>query len=155
MIEKVISGGQTGADIGALVGAKRAGVATGGTAAQNWMTERGPQESVLRGFGLAECQLSGYPPRTKQNILDSSATAIFMGPTKTRGTDLTIKLCRETNWIYLAIPWHEEDPVTKVRAFCTRYNVKVLNVAGPRESSVPGMASRVARIVFNVLRDNR
>jgi hypothetical protein len=36
---KIISGGQTGADQGGLEGARLLGIQTGGTAPYNWMTD--------------------------------------------------------------------------------------------------------------------
>ena len=49
--KKIISGGQTGADLGALVGARRVGIETGGTAPKGFRTDRGLQP-VLRQYGL-------------------------------------------------------------------------------------------------------
>jgi hypothetical protein len=53
MIEKVMSGGQTGADHGGLRAARRCGIATGGWAPRGWLTEAGPAE------WLAEWDLLG------------------------------------------------------------------------------------------------
>ena len=54
--EKIISGGQTGADMGALLAARELGIPTGGVAPKGWLTENGPQEELLRNFGLIECE---------------------------------------------------------------------------------------------------
>jgi hypothetical protein len=39
VIERVVTGGQTGADQGGLRAARAAGIATGGWAPQGWLTE--------------------------------------------------------------------------------------------------------------------
>ena len=51
---KIISGGQTGADLGGLEGARDAGIETGGWAPAGYRTEIGDQEELLKGFGLKE-----------------------------------------------------------------------------------------------------
>ena len=43
MIERVISGGQTGADQAGLAVAKRLGIPTGGCMPKGWLTEAGPR----------------------------------------------------------------------------------------------------------------
>ena len=53
MIDKVVTGGQAGADQGALRAARAAGIATGGYALAGWVTEAGPAP-WLAFFGLVE-----------------------------------------------------------------------------------------------------
>src|SRR5262245_35594312 len=91
---KIISGGQTGADQGALLAARDLGLPTGGTAPQGWMTETGPQELLLKSFGLIECERRGYPARTRKNVLDADGTLI-VGPYRTGGSALTVAIARE------------------------------------------------------------
>jgi hypothetical protein len=55
MIERVISGGQTGADQGGLRAAQACGIPTGGWAPRGWLTEAGPAP-WLADWGLVECQ---------------------------------------------------------------------------------------------------
>lgn len=54
MLERVISGGQTGADQAALRAARACGIPTGGWAARGWLTEDGPAPWLAE-WGLAEC----------------------------------------------------------------------------------------------------
>lgn len=83
MIERVITGGQTGADQGALRAARAAGIATVGWAAKGWLVE-GPYDLLSRKhvdepapwlaeYGLVECPRKGYPERTKANVRDADA----------------------------------------------------------------------------------
>jgi hypothetical protein len=53
-IERVISGGQAGADQGGLRSARACGIATGGWAPCDWLPEAGPTP-WLANWGLAEC----------------------------------------------------------------------------------------------------
>ena len=92
LLAKVISGGQTGADQGALRAARSAGIPTGGTAPQGWATETGPFPE-LAGFGLVECEEPGYPPRTRANVRDADAT-LWFGDWHSPGGRTTLDACR-------------------------------------------------------------
>ena len=54
MLERVISGGQTGADQTGLHAARACGIPTGGWAPRGWLTEAGPAP-WLEEWGLVEC----------------------------------------------------------------------------------------------------
>src|SRR5687768_8696791 len=94
VLQCVISGGQTGADQGALSAAKELGIATAGTAPQGWITEQGPQEQLLRAFGLKECEEPGYPARTRRNVVDADGT-LLVGPYADGGSELTVAITQE------------------------------------------------------------
>jgi hypothetical protein len=80
MIERVISGGQTGVDQAALRAARACGIATGGWAPLGWLTE-GPLDEEghpfpktvaspwLAEWGLVECDEPGFRARTVANVL--------------------------------------------------------------------------------------
>ena len=52
MVERVTSGGQTGADQAGLAVAKRLGIPTGGCMRNGWLTEDGPFPDVAAAYGL-------------------------------------------------------------------------------------------------------
>jgi hypothetical protein len=143
---KIISGGQTGADLGGLVGARRAGIATGGTAPLHYRTEAGRQRRVLRGFGLVEHPSYRYLPRTECNVRDSDATVIF-GNTGSPGCQATVAFCRSLGKPFLANPLP-----TELRRWVEANQFSVLNVAGNRESTTPGLAKQVATLIFEAFR---
>ncbi|MEW8660690.1 MAG: putative molybdenum carrier protein [Candidatus Thiodiazotropha endolucinida] len=147
---KIISGGQTGADIGGLVGAKRAGIATGGYAPRGFKTEAGPQPETLKEFGLVELPSSHYKHRTKQNVFSSDATLIVSTDPTSQGTQRTVQYCKELQKPFLLI-----DPTTDchelVRVFLDNHRPRVLNIAGNRESKSKGIASKTAALIQAVL----
>ncbi|MEW8027437.1 MAG: putative molybdenum carrier protein [Candidatus Thiodiazotropha sp.] len=147
---KIISGGQTGADIGGLVGAKRVGIATGGYAPRGFKTEVGPQPETLKEFGLVELPSSNYKHRTKQNVFSSDATLIVATDPTSHGTQRTIQYCKELNKPYLLI-----DPATDchelIRVFLNNHSPRILNIAGNRESKSKGIAAKTAAIIQAVL----
>lgn len=75
-IEKIISGGQTGADQGGLLAAKELGIKTGGYIVRAYMTENGPAPWLAE-YGLIELPDYNYPARTRKNVQESDATALF------------------------------------------------------------------------------
>lgn len=79
LIARVISGGQTGADTGALIAARRAGVPTGGWAAKYWETEEG-STPFLAEYGLKEFAIEGYRARTIANVTLADAVLWFGFP---------------------------------------------------------------------------
>jgi hypothetical protein len=144
---RVISGGQTGADLGGLLGAQAAGIKTGGTAPPRWMTEKGPAPHILRPLGLVEGEPDPktYPKRTEKNIMDSDGTAIF-GNIWEAGTALTSKLCKEHGKPVIINP-----TVYELLNFILDHQIETLNVAGNRESRNPGLQERVQKVVSQAL----
>lgn len=101
-IRKIISGGQTGADQAGLLAAKESGIETGGWAPKGWRTSEGPAE-WLRCFGLIEHHSSEYPPRTRQNVIDSDITLLLVTNKNTPGTKYTLEACRAHHKPYLIV----------------------------------------------------
>lgn len=137
---KIISGGQTGADRGALLGAADVGIKTGGWAPKGWQTERG-SDPTLRSFGLVQHSSPNYPPRTRMNCQDSDLTAIF-GDTNSTGAKLAISICREDDIPYILNPIPAE-----LRRVCEMLKVQTLNIAGNRASRDTDIEERVRAIV--------
>ena len=140
MVEKIISGGQTGADQGGLVGAREIGIPTGGMAPKGWKTETGP-EPMLAGYRLTEME-GGYAARNLANVQVADGTAIFSTNLNSNGTLLTIKFCGDARKPYIINPdWRQ------LRDFCTEHGIKILNVAGNRASKDPKAFER-ARVTI-------
>ena len=162
-VTKVISGGQTGGDFGALRGAKDAGVETGGTAPGGWRTAEGSNPELAK-FGLVEHAESDYVPRTIKNIDDADATVAFLwGPSV--GTTKTIGYAQTGRWIpgsttqikgahrpILVIRTKNvAEAVKQLTEFLDTTKAKTLNVAGHRESSQPGIQNFVRSVISEVL----
>jgi hypothetical protein len=144
-LQKIISGGQTGADIAGLKFAKQIGIPTGGSAPQNYLTESGPMPELKTQYGLNEIQ-GDYSDRTLQNIKDSDGTVIF-AEKMSDGSVLTIQFCINLNKLFVVNPTHEEF-VT----WLEENNIKILNVAGNRESVSPGIENRVIEFLSSTIK---
>jgi putative molybdenum carrier protein len=152
MLYKIISGGQTGADQAGLRAARAAGIPTGGFAPSGWETEDGPSP-WLADFGLVECPEPGYLARTVANVKAADLT-IWFGSTESPGAKLTLRTVTSHGKTSLIImPGHR---ASKAVEFLHRNEwIKVINVAGNRESKSPGIGKRTERFLSNMFRQLR
>ncbi len=91
IFEHVVSGGQTGADQGALDAALKLGHTCGGWCPMGRRSEAG---RIPDRYPLQEHTSTKYPARTEANVRDSDGTLIFTYGEPTGGTALTVKLAR-------------------------------------------------------------
>ena len=170
MIEKIISGGQTGADMAGLNVAKELGIETGGTAPVRWATEEGCKQELLKSFGLVEGPEDDrvYVKRTMINIDDSDGTLVFR-PFNTIGTTMTIGYAQQKKWAKGLLTFDENQnaktnykPLYIIRNFenfsvehivkwVTDNEISTLNVAGPRESHSPGLQDKIEEVLKKIL----
>lgn len=134
----VISGGQTGADRAGLIAAQASGLPTAGTVPRGWRTENGTDLS-LRAFNVHEHPSSEYPPRTKRNVHDADGTLILtLGPLD-GGSQLTAGLCRQARKPHLWLDLRQPQSLIESEEWIVKHGIRVLNVAGNRESKAPGI----------------
>ena len=136
---KIVSGGQTGVDRGALEAAVALGLEFGGWAPHGWIAEDG---TISMG-GRAQ----DYRERTKANVRDSHATLILVDSLPlSGGTKLTentaVAIMRSHKVIAMSAASAKEEALKWLRQFLGMSSALVLNVAGPRESKVPGIQAR-------------
>jgi hypothetical protein len=148
-LERVISGGQTGVDRGALDAALLAGIPVGGACPKGRKAEDGP---IPDRYPLTELVSENYRVRTEKNVKDADATLILTVGAISGGTALTIQFARKNGKPYLVEALDgEPDPVVLME-WLAAHEVKVLNVAGPRESRRPGFVHNqtvtLLRLVF-------
>jgi hypothetical protein len=150
MLDRVISGGQTGADQAGWRAAKAAGLPTGGWMPKEFLTEDGPRPEFAELYGAAELDSEDYVRRTRANVHDSSATLRF-GDLRSPGSIATHQAClAHGRSVYDVV--EGRDRPSDVVAWLGTNGFKVLNVAGNRESTSPGIGERVERIVTAVFR---
>jgi hypothetical protein len=141
----IISGGQTGADWGGLLAATDVGIASGGLAPKGYLTELGANLELAK-FGLLESDSADYEVRTVHNVLAADATVIFADQFHSDGTKLTIDSCIKYQKPYLINP----DALT-LHDWLLDQQIKVLNVAGNRESVAQGIGDRTRQVVKKAL----
>jgi len=174
MITKIISGGQTGADIAGLRAAKRYNIETGGFAPRGWLTENGP-DTVLRDFyGLLECpepkgekpQLMPqckwegilYSQRTQRNAAQSDATLWFGLGTEiySRGFVATRNAASHSGVPFHKIfrgdgrPYDPKSTAGFLKQYWNMRPIEIVNVAGNRLSKAPGIEEWVESYLCEV-----
>jgi hypothetical protein len=147
-LTRIMSGGQTGVDRAALDVALELGIPCGGWCPQGRRAEDGPIDGR---YPLTETPWWGYPQRTEWNVRDSDGTLILTRGEPDRGTALTAELAAAMNKPYLVMDLEDRPDVAAVRAWLETQGIRVLNVAGPRESSQPGIQAEAVRFLREVL----
>ena len=145
---KIISGGQTGVDRGALDAAIALGMVHGGWCPRGRLAEDG---RIPDRYALEETDSPEYPVRTEQNVLDSDATLILCRGLPTGGTELTLRLAAQHGKPHLVVDLNDPPTPGEVRQWLQTHRGAVLNVAGPRESQSPGIAAAAEAFVRRVV----
>lgn len=155
MIERVISGGQAGADRGGLDGAMRVWGncdRIGGWCPSGRRAEDGP---IPAKYPLQEIEQWDYPSRTRLNVQNSDGTVVFTNGAPNAGSRLTLDLAQQSRaFLHIDLSFmSKQDAVDLIADWADATQIKVLNVAGSRESSHPGIQEWVADVIEGVLRE--
>ncbi len=127
------------------------GIATGGFAPRQFMTEQGPQPGLLHDrFSLDELSSPQYDDRTRQNIEWADATLVFAASPDSDGTRLTLEYCQSQNKPLLLIATDCSENRNSLTKCITEFTPVVLNVAGNRESVCPGLELKVYRMLYQL-----
>lgn len=141
-----MSGGQTGVDRAGLEAAIAIHIEHGGWCPKGRLSEDG---SVPSRYELDEMETAEYPPRTEQNVIDSDATLILFEQKLKGGTLLTKRLAKRWEKPFLSVNLATDKPA-EVRRWLSEVRPDTLNIAGPRESSFPGIEQRALVYLLDV-----
>jgi hypothetical protein len=136
MIDKIVSGGQTGADRAGLDAALEAGNQVGGYCPKGRLAEDGV---VPAHYPLTELTRGGYPARTERNVVESDGTLVLNLGKVSGGTRLTAECARKHGRPCLVVQLDSEHRPGEVLSWLGEHGIRTLNVAGPRESKCPGI----------------
>jgi hypothetical protein len=137
MLQKIISGGQTGVDRAALDAAIKLTIPHGGWIPQGRLTENGqlPPE-----YQLKETRSTSYADRTEKNVLDADATLIISRGPLTGGSGYTREMAVRHNRLWLHIDLKKIpafQAAIAINDWISKKGIAILNVAGPRASKDP------------------
>lgn len=139
MLKKIISGGQSGADIAGLETAKRFGFETGGTMPFGFKTLDGSKPEYKQLYGVVAHSSSSYVPRTKKNVKDSDGTLRLAYDFESSGEKLTLRSILDYKKPYFDVDFNIDYDVNKAYDWLLSNNIKVLNIAGNSEKTAPGI----------------
>ncbi|HEY5683268.1 MAG TPA: putative molybdenum carrier protein [Sulfuricaulis sp.] len=152
LIEKIISGGQTGVDRAGLDVALELGIPCGGWCPKGRKAEDG---KIPTHYPLQELPSGSYRQRTKRNVRDSEGTLILFQDQLTGGSAFTAdearKQAKPCYTVDLAVP---PDP-REVSEWIKQNNIRVLNIAGPRAGHAPGIHAVAAAYLRALLQSDR
>lgn len=144
MIEKVVSGGQTGVDRAGLDAATAAGLPIGGYCPKGRLAEDG---TVPECYPLIELESDRYASRTEKNVVESDGTLVLNCGELTDGTRATVEFAREHRRPHLILQLDQEPDLELCHAWIEENGVRTLNVAGPRESKCPGIYQKALELL--------
>ena len=146
-ITKIVSGGQTGVDRGALDAARAKRVQIGGWVPKGRLAEDG---RISDEYELSETATSSYDERTRLNVRDSDGTLIISRGPLAGGSHVTRAVAVELGRPHLHLDVTKQslaDCIHTVAEWAARHRISTLNVAGPRQSEDAGAYRSAYEIV--------
>jgi hypothetical protein len=154
MLEKIISGGQSGADRAGWRAARTFGISSGGWMPRGFLAEDGSHPEFADQYGAAELPAESDTARTERNVQDSDAT-LWFGVTTTLRAQATVGACHRFAKPCMPVyPGASFEPC-HVATWVAENKIGTLNVAGNREDEEPGIGDRVERFLGEVLQQLR
>lgn len=151
---KIVSGGQTGVDRGALDAAFALGLAHGGWCPPGRAAEDG---AIPARYELREAPADRSPGapevprslRTELNVRDSDATLVLRrsGSSPGPGTEYALRCATQLGRPLLVCDPAEPDAADRIRAWLAALGARALNVAGPSESCAPGIGAAARQLL--------
>lgn len=144
--DRIISGGQTGADRAALDVAIQLNIPHGGWCPRGRRAEDGPLDER---YQLRETASRNYAVRTERNVVASDATLIVSALPLSGGTKLTRDLAERHGKPLLVIDTAAPtlENAAAIRQWITTQALSTVNVAGPRESTQHGIYDAVLKVL--------
>lgn len=148
----IISGGQTGVDRAALDYALDHKIKCGGFCPKNRKAEDGV---IPDGYPLVELESADNEERTLRNVDYADGTIVFeYNNPFSNGTLLTVYYSQQYNKPYFIFKINSEsgNQTYRVRKWIKDHHIKILNIAGNRESDDPGIYKATYQILEEILR---
>ncbi len=149
-VPKIISGGQTGVDRGALDACLALNFPCGGWCPKLRKAEDGP---IPEKYPLKETPETAYEFRTQKNILDSDGTLIISDIPLTGGTLLTKRTTENIEKPILVVPGITS--IENIMHWMLKHDIVILNVAGPRQSEWPDAYNCSYRLISQLIQRMR
>lgn len=149
LLRRVISGGQTGVDRGALDAAIALGIPHGGKCPRGRLAE---DDVIPACYELQEMESKKYSKRTEQNVVDADATLILFYGQLSGGTEFTRRMAIKHRKPYFLYDFTAPSSLEDVARWQQDESVQILNCAGPRESSCQGIGELTRQFCIELFR---
>ncbi len=136
LLDKVVTGGQTGVDRAGLDAAMEAGIPAGGYCPEGRLAEDG---TIPDKYLLDEVRGGGYPARTEKNVAAADGTLILNVGELSDGTRFTLDCAMKHGKPFMVVQLDRNPESGPVIRWLEEQSIRVLNIAGPRESKYPGV----------------
>jgi hypothetical protein len=136
---KIISGGQTGVERAALDVALQQGIPCGGWCPKGRKAEDGILDAR---YPLKETSSSHYEVRIEANVIGADGTLILTEGKPTGGKAYTLQMAIKHKKPYLTVDLRQKARPSVAREWARIHRIHILNVAGPRESQIPGIYAK-------------
>ena len=164
LIAKIVSGGQTGVDRGAIEAALERGFPYGGLIPKGRLAEDGQVPLVFT--AMEESARKDYIFRTEWNVVHSDATILITNHVPlSGGTKRTADFCEKHTKPYLILVWpfptqcghinKAHDWMLTLSHDILHREELVINVAGPRESKANGIQKGTREFVSELIGNER
>jgi hypothetical protein len=148
MVQKIISGGQTGVDRAALDAAMALGIEVAGWCPKGRLAEDG---KVPEKYPLKEMDTSSYPTRTEQNVIDSDGTLIIYWGKMSGGTALTFECAFRHKRPCFSFNMERPAAKSEFTKWFEDCGIENLNIAGPRGSRSPDVYPDSLKVIKDLL----
>ncbi len=148
MLQKIISGGQTGVDRAALDAALQLNFPCGGWCPKGRIAEDGPTSPL---YSLEETPSDKYAERTEWNVRDSDGTLILTQGELTEGTALTLDYAKKHHKPFFIVDFLKETSLKTTLDWIAANKIQTLNVAGPRASKKPDIYPLALEFIRSLL----
>ena len=170
-MDRIISGGQTGADQAGWRAAKAASLSTGGYMPLGFLTEDGPRPEYAELYGMEQHTKWSYSARTEANVRRCDMVLVLATNMHSAGTKLTLDLAAGKRVRGLRRPYFfiklqppragagfsvSEEALfaacAKIQAVALHYGRPIrLMAAGNRESTCPGIQAFAEGVMAMIL----
>lgn len=144
----IISGGQTGVDRAALDYALHNNMLCRGWCPLGRQAEDGVIKVL---YPLNETFSSDPKVRTEMNVLDSDATLIIIFTGMDQGTQFTFDIARLNNKPVFVWEIEHNTNFHQFHNWLIHNKVQALNIAGPRESTEPGIYAETLSLLEDLI----
>ncbi|MFY9222002.1 MAG: putative molybdenum carrier protein [Blastocatellia bacterium] len=154
MLKRIVSGGQTGVDRAALDVAmalsNELGISVGGYCPKNRIAEDGAIDDK---YPLTETSTSAYAQRTDWNVKHSDGTLLLSRGKLTKGSALTLKFAKQRQKPFFVVDLSQDTTNIRLEiiSWLAQNSISVLNIAGSRESTSPGIYTQAYELLEKLL----